>query len=186
MSPCVSNFLEESSSLSHSVVFLHFFALVTGEGFLISPCYSLELCIQMETSFLFSLGPGNWVPLPGQKFVQSYPCPETPYKIPGTMRLREIPGWWTHWCVGTWSTQRVMEILSPSPRTYHKHFFIWLFNHSFYNILAIIKYSAFLHLVSHSSTYQTWGRVGETLKFAYCAWSLSRVQVFATSWATSH
>ena len=36
----VSNFLEEISSLSHSVVFLYFFALITEEGFLISPCYS--------------------------------------------------------------------------------------------------------------------------------------------------
>ena len=49
----MSNFLEEISSLSHSVVFLYFFALITEEGFLISPCYSLELCIQMGTSFLF-------------------------------------------------------------------------------------------------------------------------------------
>ena len=29
--------------------------LITGEGFLISPCYSLELCVQMGISFLFSL-----------------------------------------------------------------------------------------------------------------------------------
>ena len=29
-------------------------ALITEEGFLISPCYSLELCIQMGLSFLFS------------------------------------------------------------------------------------------------------------------------------------
>ena len=43
----ISNFLEEISSLSHSIVFLYFFALITDEGFLISPCYSLELCIQM-------------------------------------------------------------------------------------------------------------------------------------------
>ena len=35
------------SSLSHSIVSLYFFALITEEGFLISPCYSLELCIQM-------------------------------------------------------------------------------------------------------------------------------------------
>ena len=35
--------LEEISSLSHSVVFLYFFALIAEEGFLISPCYSLEL-----------------------------------------------------------------------------------------------------------------------------------------------
>ena len=41
--------------LSHSTVFLNFFALITEEGFLISPCYSLEHCIQMGISFLFSL-----------------------------------------------------------------------------------------------------------------------------------
>ena len=33
----ISNFLEETSSLSHSIVFLYFFALITEEGFLISP-----------------------------------------------------------------------------------------------------------------------------------------------------
>ena len=50
----VSNFLEEISILSYSVVFLYFFALIAGEGFLISSCYSLEFCIQMLISFLFS------------------------------------------------------------------------------------------------------------------------------------
>ena len=50
----ISNFLEEISSLSHSVVFLYFFALITEEGFLISLRYSLELCIQMRMSFCFS------------------------------------------------------------------------------------------------------------------------------------
>ena len=34
-----SNFLEEISSLSQSVVFLYFFISITEEGFLISPCY---------------------------------------------------------------------------------------------------------------------------------------------------
>jgi len=34
----ISNFLEEISSLSHSVVFLYFFALIAEEGFLISSC----------------------------------------------------------------------------------------------------------------------------------------------------
>ena len=53
--PLVSlNFLEAISSLSYSIVFLYFFALVTEEGFLISSCYSLELCIEMGISFLFS------------------------------------------------------------------------------------------------------------------------------------
>ena len=50
----ISNFLEEISSFSHSIVFLYFFALITEEGFLISPCHSIELCIQMGISFLFS------------------------------------------------------------------------------------------------------------------------------------
>src|SRR5574341_957525 len=49
----ISNFLEEISGLSHSVVFLYFFALIAEEGF-ISSCYFLELCIQMLISFLFS------------------------------------------------------------------------------------------------------------------------------------
>ena len=47
-------FLEETSSLSPSLVFHYFFALITEEGFLFSPCCSLELCIQMGVSFLFS------------------------------------------------------------------------------------------------------------------------------------
>ena len=49
-----SHFLEEISSLSHSIVFLSFFALIAEEAFLTSPCYSLELCIQMGLTFLFS------------------------------------------------------------------------------------------------------------------------------------
>ena len=45
----ISNFLEEISNLSHSIVF-YFFALITEEGFLISSCYFLELRIQMLIS----------------------------------------------------------------------------------------------------------------------------------------
>ena len=50
----ISNFLEEISSLSHSLVFLSFFALIAEKDFLISSCYSLELCVQMLISFLLS------------------------------------------------------------------------------------------------------------------------------------
>jgi len=50
----ISDFLEEISSLSYSMVFLCFFALITEEGFLISPCYSMKLYFQMGISFLFS------------------------------------------------------------------------------------------------------------------------------------
>ena len=42
------------SSLSHSIVFLYLFSLITEEGFLTSPCCSLELCIQVAISFFFS------------------------------------------------------------------------------------------------------------------------------------
>ena len=40
-------FLKRSLVFSHSIVFLYFFALINEEGFLISPCYSLELYIQI-------------------------------------------------------------------------------------------------------------------------------------------
>ena len=48
------SFLEEISRLSYSIVFLYF-ALFIEEGPVISPCYSLELCIQLGISLLFSL-----------------------------------------------------------------------------------------------------------------------------------
>ena len=48
----IFNFLDEISSLSNSIFSLCFFALITEEGFLLSPCYSLELCIKMGISFL--------------------------------------------------------------------------------------------------------------------------------------
>ena len=51
----ISNFLEEISSLSHSIVLLYFFACITEEGFLVSPCSPLELCLQMVISFFFAL-----------------------------------------------------------------------------------------------------------------------------------
>ena len=41
----ISNFHKESSSLSLSIFSHCFFALITEKGFLISPCYSLKLCI---------------------------------------------------------------------------------------------------------------------------------------------
>ena len=50
----ISNFPEVISGLSHSIIFLYLFALITEEGLLLSPCYSLELCIQMDIFLLFS------------------------------------------------------------------------------------------------------------------------------------
>ena len=52
--PLVSLIFLKRSSFSHSIVFLYFFTLIAKEGFLISPSYSLELCVQILISFLFS------------------------------------------------------------------------------------------------------------------------------------
>ena len=52
--PLVSLIFLKRSLVFHSTVFLYFLALIVEESFLISSCYSLELCIQMGISFLFS------------------------------------------------------------------------------------------------------------------------------------
>ena len=51
----ISNFLEDISNVSHSIVFLYLFPLFIAKGHLISPCSSLELCIQYDMSFCISL-----------------------------------------------------------------------------------------------------------------------------------
>ena len=48
----ISDFLQEIASPSHFIVFLYFFALIAEEGFLISLCYSLKLCIQYLITIL--------------------------------------------------------------------------------------------------------------------------------------
>ena len=52
--PLVSLIFLKRSLVSHSIVFLYFFTVITEEGFLIFLSYSLELCIQMRISSLFS------------------------------------------------------------------------------------------------------------------------------------
>ena len=54
-SPSISNFLEEISSLPHSIFFPLLLIVVHWGRLLISPCYSLEPCFQVGISFLFSL-----------------------------------------------------------------------------------------------------------------------------------
>ena len=96
----MSNFLEEISSLSHSVVFLYFFALIAEEGFLISSCYSLELCIQMLISFLFSFA--FLLLFFSQLFVRP----------PQTAILLFCMAGWHHWLDGReseWTPELVMD-----------------------------------------------------------------------------
>ena len=52
--PLISLIFLAISTLSLSVVFLYFFALFIEEGLLVSPCHSLELCIQLGIPFYFS------------------------------------------------------------------------------------------------------------------------------------
>ena len=49
------------SGLSHFIVFLYFLALITEEGFLISPCFSLGLYIQMSIFLLFSFSFSSFI-----------------------------------------------------------------------------------------------------------------------------
>ena len=90
----ISNFLEEISSLSHSVVFLYFFASITEEGFLISCCYSLELCIQMPISFLFPFNSKNEGMEPKQK---QYPAVDVTGDRSKVRCCKE------QHCIGTWN-----------------------------------------------------------------------------------
>ena len=56
----ISDFLKEISSLSHSVVFLYFFALITEKGFFIYPCYlwiSTFRCLYLSFSPLLFTSP---------------------------------------------------------------------------------------------------------------------------------
>ena len=52
--PIAAGVINWPFSGAQSVVFLCVFALIAEEGFHISSCYSLEVCIQMLISFLFS------------------------------------------------------------------------------------------------------------------------------------
>ena len=60
-SPGISNFLEEISSLSHSVVVLYFFALIIQEGFLISPYHTISVLYCAHLCMKCSLGISNFL-----------------------------------------------------------------------------------------------------------------------------
>ena len=53
----ISNFLEEISSLPHSIIFLYFFALITEEGFLISPSFNINIFQNLQFSCFPTLSP---------------------------------------------------------------------------------------------------------------------------------
>ena len=78
----ISNFLEEISSLSHSVVFLYFFALIAEEVFLISPCYRKKEEIEPE---------------------QQHPV------VDGTGDRSKVPCCKEHYCIGAWNVRSLNQ-----------------------------------------------------------------------------
>ena len=99
----ISNFFEKIFSLSHSIVFLYFFSLITEEGFLTSPCCTLELGIQFF-SFYGELQlihrEGNGTPL-------QYSCLENP---------RDGRAWWAA-VYGVAQSRTRLKRLSSSSNT---------------------------------------------------------------------
>ena len=93
----ISNFLEEISSLSHSVVFLYFFALIAEEVFLISSCYSLRnLYTGQEATVRIGHGTTDWF-LIGKgvvKAVYSHPVYLTYMQ---STSWKSWAGWSTSW-----------------------------------------------------------------------------------------
>ena len=100
----ISDFLEEISSLSHSIVFLYFFSLIAEEGFLFFPCCTLELGIQVF-SFYSEL---HLIHREGSGSPLQYSCMENPMyggawwaAVHGVAksqtRLSDFPFTFTHW-----------------------------------------------------------------------------------------
>ena len=107
----VSNFLEEISSLSHSIVFLYFFALIPEEGFLIS------LAILWNSAF-------NWVcisfsPLLFTSLLFTAICKSSSDSHFAFLHFLHpaVQGWRLGSCRGgSWGAQR-QEAATPLPRS---------------------------------------------------------------------
>ena len=88
MFPWYLQFLEEFSSLSHSTVFLYFFALSLEKGLLMSPCCSLKLCLP--------LGLSSPSPLPFTFLLSSTIC-EASSDNPGGSDSKNLPAMQEAW-----------------------------------------------------------------------------------------
>ena len=98
----ISNFLEGSSNLSHSVVFLYFFALFAEEGFLFSPCFFWNSAFRyfyvffFFFSFAFSFSSENtkhnlWIYDTTVWKMQCKQCDSLVIKWRGSVKLNELP-----------------------------------------------------------------------------------------------
>ena len=86
----ISNFLEEISSLSHSAVFLYFFALIAEEVFLISPSYSSLLFFKTLWKILKQMGiPDQLTCLLRNKYVGHEATVRTEYRTTDWFQIRK-------------------------------------------------------------------------------------------------
>ena len=118
----ISNFLEEISSLSHSIVFLYFFALIAEEGFLISLLFfgtlhsngfifPFLLCLSLlffsqsfarppQTTILTFCISFSW----GVQILVTSASPGTRLSPAGFRQLSQSPDGAAHWSLLLWGT----------------------------------------------------------------------------------
>ena len=109
-----------SSLVFPILLFSSFFALVTEEGFLISLCYSWELCIKMDIAFLFSLthninchNSENW--LKEMEIKGPWIWRLTVPKTTKTTLVRDY--WWPLW---RWLSELTVQFLHIAPTSVYK------------------------------------------------------------------
>ena len=103
-----------------------------------SPCYSLELCIQMLISFLSPLLLASLLFTAGEgRCTQLCLCEETsetPQRRGLVLRASGLVSMWRCGDVGRMDLQRAWRLCTPSPPLVQCIFFMWLFlSHILYN-----------------------------------------------------
>ena len=150
--------------LSHSVVFLYLFALIPEEGFLIFPCYSLELLFGIQ------IGKVKW-----SEVVQSCPCPTLcdpvdcslpSFSVHGILQARIL-----EWITISFSrgSSRPRDLNQVS-RTGGRCFNLWAIRYIFHFLLCL----------SHIFFSQLFVRPPQTTIWLFCisfswGWSWSRL-----------
>lgn len=90
---------------------------------------------------LSATSPRDWVQSSGQWLNQLCLCNETPDKNSETMRLEELPGWWTHQCAGRMAhlekARKLRTLLDLTMRAVY--LFTLLFTCVLYNKMVIIN-----------------------------------------------
>ena len=108
---CISNFLEEIFSLSYSIVFLYFFALITEEGWVVQICWHIE-CSTFTASPLRIWNSSTGIPSsPLALFIKILPkvhLTSTPFYFHWFLKCRcsllPSPVWPLPICLDSWTS----------------------------------------------------------------------------------